>query len=590
MTSSRWLLVLLELALLQGLAQAVDPLAPGEAEAAKAPATKEPSPAPAELSAAAREEFEKLLGQLDAPDFARRRLATERLDALAAQEDIAAPLSTEIQRRLSLPQTSFEVRSVLQSLGSRLPASTAAPTAALTEEEIKSTVAELVGDHYSARLAAQQRLQGLLPRPKEAAVAFCELKRRFADPTLAVADRRLIEPVLDAFRGAWLLSKGEPWPLDEVNAEQIRQWLNHLADSTLSPAVHQIARQELLDLAARDEYRDRLLAAIAETARKHPDDEDAQERLESVREWFDPAMVAEIWQEYRQLTVQYLRPGVPQFPEMALRATFFDRIDDKTAHCVSGNQLVPADYPVGVAIPHPEGEARTFHLINLPTPRRRMAYQHNLQRSEATRLRELSQRTVDKILADKPKLTELDILMLVQLDRHVLSRSAGQLLTGLEDAPTPSLTGRLPTQSVLDGICFVLAATGTKEAVPAIDEAIAKGRIALPDVADPYHMARIATLAISQRDPWPGMEDWLAKLIESDEVLVANVDPAPELGATAAGMLLSRYEISPPNWGVEMVNEALLQRAGLTPRRFDSAERRAAVLDWWKRTKPRDKG
>src|SRR5262245_4967725 len=109
MTPRRWLLVLLGLALLTGPAQAADPLAPDEAERAKAPESKAPAASPAELPAATRDELDKLLGELDAPDFARRRLATERLDALADQKDLAAGLAAEIQKRLSLPQTSFEV-------------------------------------------------------------------------------------------------------------------------------------------------------------------------------------------------------------------------------------------------------------------------------------------------------------------------------------------------------------------------------------------------------------------------------------------------------------------------------------------------
>ena len=46
-----------------------------------------------------------------------------------------------------------------------------------------------------------------------------------------------------------------------------------------------------------------------------------------------------------------------------------DRIDDETAHCVSGVNLSEGDYPVGGAFPHPKERSSFFCLVNLPTPR-----------------------------------------------------------------------------------------------------------------------------------------------------------------------------------------------------------------------------
>ena len=71
-------------------------------------------------------------------------------------------------------------------------------------------------------------------------------------------------------------------------------------------------------------------------------------------------MAAEIWEDHQHGTVQYLLIGVPQYPERMTRATFFDKIDDTTAHCVSGNSLAPGDYPVGIAIP----PTHTYHDID----------------------------------------------------------------------------------------------------------------------------------------------------------------------------------------------------------------------------------
>jgi hypothetical protein len=88
------------------------------------------------------------------------------------------------------------------------------------------------------------------------------------------------------------------------------------------------------------------------------------------------ALVAEFWRNRQHEGTQYLMVGVPSWGQLAERPSHFDRIDDQTAHCVSGQNLSPGDYPVGVAIPHPDlrlDGAAFFHLVNLPTPRRRMA-------------------------------------------------------------------------------------------------------------------------------------------------------------------------------------------------------------------------
>src|SRR4029078_5820862 len=99
---------------------------------------------------------------------------------------------------------------------------------------------------------------------------------------------------------------------------------------------------------------------LAVLAKKTVDNADAEARLREIADFARPAMAAEVWThssfdwEHRQhVTVQHLLVDVPQYPEISTKATHFDRIDDKTAHCVSGNNLTPGDYPVGGAIPHP---------------------------------------------------------------------------------------------------------------------------------------------------------------------------------------------------------------------------------------------
>ncbi|MCR4415109.1 MAG: hypothetical protein NUV77_22035, partial [Thermoguttaceae bacterium] len=68
-------------------------------------------------------------------------------------------------------------------------------------------------------------------------------------------------------------------------------------------------------------------------------------------------------------------------------------------HCVSGQNLAPGDYPVGVAFPHPKQPGYFFHLVNLTTPRRKMANQYVVEMPAAKRLAELSRRTFAWMLA-----------------------------------------------------------------------------------------------------------------------------------------------------------------------------------------------
>ena len=91
-------------------------------------------------------------------------------------------------------------------------------------------------------------------------------------------------------------------------------------------------------------------------------------------DWTKPELVAEFWQGGHQTGEQHLVVGVPTLSPNAMKPTHFDRADDRVAHYVSGNSLSPGDYPVGEAFPHPLVEHGFFHLVNLPTPRRRMAY------------------------------------------------------------------------------------------------------------------------------------------------------------------------------------------------------------------------
>ena len=197
-----------------------------------------------------------------------------------------------------------------------------------------------------------------------------------------------------------------------------------------------IARQELLDVLSQDREVPRVKAAIEARLRGKLDQE-AAARLRELLDLTRPALGggmlerpcsrcrSSIWSWDSRCTA----PG-------AAHPSYFDRADDHAAHCVSGNALTPGDYPVGVAFPAPHWtspEEAVFHLVNLPTPRRQIAYSYYVKTDPAARLAKLSRRTLDRFLSDKKLLNDSELGMLGQLDAGEVSRFASRYFLVMED-------------------------------------------------------------------------------------------------------------------------------------------------------------
>jgi hypothetical protein len=570
------------------------------------------APAEDETEAAVRRELLMLLGDLDARQYHVRQQAAQRLEALVAQPELGPMLAAEFQRVLVAPNTSLEVRNRLESLRAGLPKTAVAP-GAIAEEEIDRLLRRLEDDDYSVRLSAIRRLEWLLGDPKAATWIFARLKQRLCDEHLPADMQRWLEPIYQRARVPWLTSDPAQWNLPPVRDAQIAAWLDILAQPVAEPPspeqrrVRKPALRELRDLLARDEYVPRvqamLRARLAEP-RLHPK---AAAELQRLYDLTRPAMVAEYWYPGRLQGMQHLLIGVPSQAPMAERPSHFDRIDDRTAHCASGQNLLPGDYPVGVAIPHPrpDNPGAFFHLVNLPTPRRRMAYECVATTLEAKRLKDLSHRTLDSWLAQKQPLSGKELLVLEYLDAGEVSRFAGRYFAVVADQALSQddqdeWTGRLRVQVVaslprkravkevpsLHGvICGQLAARGTKEAIPGLLKGIEARRFLPPTAQSPRRLEWIAALAIAQRDPWPKVEDWLAGLIERTEPLVEGRPGSPELGATAAALLLERCQEDPGQFGLRMAGEPLTADRDWRGYRFVSPEARGKVHEWWNQRK-----
>jgi hypothetical protein len=573
---------------------------------------------PAEL----RREVAKLVAELDSESFDVRRAATGRLENLVTRPELAPLLIAEFQAVAKAPNASLEVRSVLEPLlailaevprkpldsGSKPadPAEAATTERDVSPGEFNRLLDDLDADSFHTRTTANNRLQPLVANTKLAGQALVLMKLRLANPSSSAESRIHIRRLCDQARGAWLLSDPATWKLPDPTPAQIAGWLDDLARpvpvewNTRTWPVHESAAQELLDLLVRDDWLPKVKAALetrleAElTLAKDGVPTEACERIQRILDWTRPAMVAEFWQGAHHKGIQHLLIGVPNHSEGADRASHFDQINDETAHCVSGNSLSPGNYPVGVFFPHPVREEAQFHLVNLPTPRKRLAYEHLVKRDESKRLAEISERTAAWLLKQKRQLTEREVMMLRHINPDVVSRFAGKYFSAVDDEPYRAdseyrLAGRTSRHGMF---CVVLAEVGTQEAIPGLLAAIKAGRF-LPPAASttqgdsPYDLPWIAALAIAGRDPWSDVDHWLAGLIERETPLKISLKNPPELGATAAALLLRRHSAPAAMFSLEPVEDAQMNAMDCPAFRFAVPDKRAEILQWWAEHKNR---
>jgi hypothetical protein len=571
----------------------------------------EPAPASSPAGAASTdgESVRDLVVAMDDSSFNVREAAMRDLRArLFADGNVSEHILSELFRLSLDPKISFEVQRRLADLLSGIELPDTLKSSSATKDEISALIQELSNDRFTTRETAIRRLDWILRNQANIVPTLLAIKTQLADVKLSAVVRQELTRHYDTVRRAWLLAPEKECPLPPVSDEQIAALISTVAapmEQRTAMADVQFATRELQDLLCQDEYQaavSRKLTAAMESTQ----DPVAATRLRELVDLSRPSMVAEIWSSVRLInmgggflvadsdgyrvrlaTMQYLHIGVPQVPENAQRATFFDRCDDKTAHCVSGNSLHPGDYPVGTAILHPDGSQTLFHLINLPTPRRRLIYEYSASNSETARFRKLSQKTCDAYLSKERPLTGADISILMLLDRAVVAQFAGRFFESIDEAPfaanwAPTLVG--PT-SLHGAVCYALAFSGTRDAAPQILKAIKKNRF-LP-IADGrnYDLPQIALLAIARRDAWATVNDWLGEQLSKKIPLVANSDPAPDLAATAAAILLERQGESIDDFGLEPQADGFCQQVQLPTYRFRNDAARQAVLRWWQKNR-----
>jgi hypothetical protein len=553
-------------------------------------------------------EVPQLIAELDSAFYDTRQQAARRMEQLVASPEFRTLLAEKLHQLAVRPDTSYEVRWRLDEWRAKLPAVISTRPANVSVGEIEQLVRQLDDDMFSVRVGAGERLQWLAGDERLAGTIMALLKNRLMASDLSDEALRRLEPAWEVAWGTWLNSDAAAGQVASATDEQISRWLEELLQPNLpsdrsAARRHQLARHELLSALVHDSQVPRIQAAIEKAIQARANlsvQRKAAADLKELTDLLRPSMVAEIWRGHQQVTEQHLVIGVPQMGPYSLRPSHFDAIDENTAHCASGNTLSPGDYPVGVAFPMPRSSGTGFfYLVNLPTPRRQIAYFYHAKTDSRARLAALSRRTLDRFLATKRVLKDAEVAMLAQLDLDEVSRFAGRYFMTIEDTaaddeldlevetPTGHITGK---PSLFGAVCEQLALNGTQEAAPGLLEAMRKKRFLPPNSAGPYQLPQIAALAIARRDPWPNAHAWLAEIAPSREVLIKDQPKSAEFGATAAALLLTSQGESLRGFALQPVFDAKIRDLGVDGYRYSAPDGVRQVQEWWKRKHEDRKG
>ncbi len=188
----------------------------------------------------------ELLDDLDSPRYTVRDYASKRLETLSKQAEIARRLSHELRQALLSREMSLEavtrVRSLLRRLPEPAPSSIASPTIAPSTEQIERWIDELDADRFAIRSAARRRLASAARDESRVCLLLTRLKRRLADPELALDARSASASIYEQARGVWLLSDPKSWKLPPVSEPQISRWTTELARDAADLAAYCAAR------------------------------------------------------------------------------------------------------------------------------------------------------------------------------------------------------------------------------------------------------------------------------------------------------------------------------------------------------------
>lgn len=506
------------------------------------------------VEAATPADVQALFTQLRSDDFDQREYAAERLLSLSDDPTRREAVAVECLRLLDSLDTPVDVRARLVSMVEKL--SIRAEGRSPQSGEIATAIAALDDDDFTVRTGGRVQIEQWLSQGRSIVPIFERLKQAAGDSAAHVSrdGRRRLLQLVNLARDAWLAAPADQCPLNELPSSQLDRWLSLVSQRESAAAnaeerlAVELAEQEILDRLANPPDVEQVVVALRRQLADPSLADDARSRLETLLDWTRPAMVAEIWHGGRQRTIQHLLIGQPSQVPGADNPTHFDRIDDRAAHCVSGNSLSLGDWPVGVFFPNPRanGWQTQFFLINLPTPRARLAYNVWSERSEPQRFRELTERSAARWLEAGRSLSPAEITMLGRLDRPAVRRFVGQYLQTVGDEPLPdeySLAGECRTRHGL--LCLTLCQYGDAATAQMLSDLIRRGRLQ----GETKALASLAIVSIAGHESWPGMNGTLLDLATGNS-MPAGETPLADVQASAAALLLTRSGHSPTAFGI----------------------------------------
>jgi hypothetical protein len=536
-----------------------------------------------------------MIGNLDDPRFEVRHLAAQRLRELASASGGTSPeeWSSYLRCKLLGP-CSVEVRLTLGAILNRLPSVEPLPEGGASMPGLEQLAASLASDTPAERAWAEEQLSWRSRRPDQAARVMAAIRRLMANPVESEEHRQRLWSIYDRAFLTRACTDKPGWPDETVADDSIRRRIRAVASAGSAGGGDtamqaESSQRDLLEMMVRDDLFPRVAQEINEALQEKELTDAGRRRLTALFDLTRPALAAELWSNGEIVTIQHLFVGIPQRPDGGVRDTHFDRIDDQTAHCVSGNSLIPGDYPVGVAFPHPDPlkTSPIYRLTSLPDFARRLRYLAEASDEDSIRWKRLSEQAMAAFVSRQQTLTPPQIAMLAQLEPSVVSRFAGAYLTTVEDAVDQSLIipGTQITASRHGMVAWQLAQFGSIDAMPGLMEAERTERILIPAGDVRIRAGYLALLAIAARSPPSDANPWLAALAARHEPCLESATARADVSASAAALLLARLGRTASTFDLAET-ESPIPSLSVGLYHFRSEDGRRRFADWLSATAP----
>ncbi len=534
------------------------------------------------------------LEALDSDSSQRRVLARNQLFNMISSLEISKTsdesieLLNAVREMLRKPEISYDAQSQLEALEQKILSWTeadavenwTAPVETAMNEELEKLPCwrELMSDMPARRSWAQREIENRIESGREISAVTRILREIIVENEISREERLSVWKLEKQARSQWLKCGKASEKECGYSKRRIREWIDFLAmvnlpEDRFAPWMamddrvkylfsvsqyedpfggdglsfldlkHENARteglkvwllmQKLEDALIRRRNAEETLQYLTEKLASDTVTPTGTILLERLAFLTQPCMAAEYWVNGGLYRSQILQIGVPQ--ETSVGTSFFDEYNAQSVHCASGTNLVPGDYPWGVAIAHPNQPSAFFHLEMLDTPAKKLLYAELMTRNPEERWRIVSRNTLEymeKACQTRKETSNLlnfqEIQLLELLEPQEMSRFAAHWLRDWRNKKdwvtereqnTFMNVLKLETsrkQSHHACLCAVLGKKGKREAISGVMDLMKKESLWYEEELYRFRVDFYAALAITARDSWEGDEKWLKSLLVRD--------------------------------------------------------------------------